>query len=84
MYKSVAEPIDAYVVYKRGAKHPILKAFHWRTRRFDVTSINLVYEERKGETLFLYYAVSSGQNQFQLRLNTTRCLWTLEAIYVEE
>lgn len=84
MYKLVAERIDAYVIYKHGAKYPILRAFRWKMRRFDITSINLVYPEREGETLFLYYAVSSGRNHFQLRLNTNRCLWTLEAIDVEE
>ena len=84
MYKLVEEPIDAYVLYKHGAKHPILKAFHWRMRRFEITSINLVYPEREGETLFLCYAVSSETNQFQLRLNTNRSLWILDAIYMEE
>jgi len=83
MYQPISEPIDAYVIYKRGAAHPILRSFRWGTRRFDITSTNLVYPEREGETLFLCYAVSSGKNQFQLRLNTNRSLWTLEAIDVE-
>ncbi len=83
MYQRVAEQIDAYVIYKRGAPHPILRAFRWGERRFDVTATNLVYPEREGETLFLCYSVSAGRDQFRLRLNTNRGLWTLEEIDVE-
>jgi hypothetical protein len=80
MYRPVEEPIEAVVIYKRGAPHPLLRAFRWRHRRFEVTSTNLVHPEREGETLFLCYAVSCGGDQFRLRLNTRRCLWTLDSI----
>lgn len=83
MFQPVNQPIDAYVIYKRGKRHPILRAFRWGTRRFDVTAINLVYPEREGETLFLCYAVSCGRDQFHIRLNTNRSLWVLDAIDVE-
>ena len=84
MYHPISEPIDAYVIYKRGATHPILRAFRWGKRRFDITSTNIVYPEKEGETLFLCYSVSSGRDQFRLRLNTSRSQWTLEEIDVEE
>jgi len=83
MVQPVDEPIDAYVIYQRGAPHPLLRAFRWRNRRFEVTATNLVYPERDGETRFLCYAVSSGANQFRIRLNTNRCQWTLDAIELE-
>ena len=83
MYQPVTEPIDTYVVYQRGAPHPLLHSFRWRNRRFEVTATNLVYSERDGETRFLCYAVSCGRNQFRIRLNTNRCLWTLDAIDLE-
>jgi hypothetical protein len=83
MYQSVEEPIDAYVLYKRGASHPILRSFRWGTRRFDVTATNLVHPEREGQTVFICYAVSCGGNNFRIRLNTNRCLWILDAIDVE-
>lgn len=80
MLQPIDEPIDAYVVYQRGAPHPILRAFRWKNRRFDVTATNLVHPEREGQTHFLCYAVSCGKNEFRLRLNTTRCVWVLDAI----
>lgn len=83
MYQSVEEQIDAYVLYKRGASHPILRSFRWGTRRFDVTATNLVHPEREGQTVFICYAVSCGGNHFRIRLNTNRCLWILDAIDVE-
>ncbi len=83
MYQPVQEPIDAYVIYNRGAPHPLLRAFRWGNRRFDVTATNLVYPERDGETHFFCYSVSCGANQFRIRLNANRCLWTLEAIDAE-
>lgn len=83
MFQPVQTPIDAYVIYKRGKPYPILRAFRWGTRRFDVTEINLVYPKREGESLFLCYAVSCGSDQFRLRLNTKRSQWTLDAIDVE-
>ena len=83
MLQPVHEPIDAYVIYRKEARHPILRAFHWGQRRYDVTAINLVYPEREGKTRYLCYAVSCGKDQFRLRLNTTRSRWTLDAIDVE-
>ncbi len=83
MYQLICEPVDAYVLYKRGTAHPIVRAFRWRNRRFDITSTDLVHPEREGQTLFLCYTVSSGKNQFRLRLNTNRCLWILDSIDVE-
>jgi len=83
MYQLIGEPVDAYVLYKHGAAHPIVRAFRWRNRRFDITSTDLVHPEKEGQNLFLCYTVSSGKNQFQLRLNTNRCLWILDSIDVE-
>ena len=80
MYQPVNERSDTYVVFKQGSAHPILRAFRWGNRRFDVTSVNLVHPEREGGTLFLCYSVSCGINSFRIRFNTTRCVWTLDAV----
>ncbi len=83
MYQTVDETVDADVVYKKGAPHPLLRAFYWRQRRFDITRINLVHPKRNGETTFLCYSVSCNGNDFRLRLDTKQCRWVLDAIYVE-
>ncbi len=80
MFQEIREPIDALVIYRRGAPHPLLRAFRWKQRRYDVTEINLVHPKRVGETVYLCYAVSCGSDHFEIRFNTDRNQWRLEAI----
>ena len=80
MFQEIREPIDTFVIYRRGAPHPLLRAFRWNSRRYDVTAINLVHPQRVGETVYLCYAVSCGSDHFDIRFNTARSQWLLEAI----
>ncbi len=80
MFQEIREPIDALVIYRRGAPHPLLRSFQWKQRRYDVTDTNLVHPKRVGETVFLYYAVSCGSDHFGIRFNTARNQWRLEAM----
>ena len=80
MFQEIREPIDALVIYRRGAPHPLLRAFRWKQRRYDVTDTNLVHRKRVGETVYLCYAVSCGNDLFDIRFNTTRNQWRLEAM----
>jgi len=80
MLQTLSEPIDALVIYRRGAPHPLLHAFRWKNRRYDVTAIHLVHEEHEGETQYLCYSLDCSGETFYVRLNTKRGLWTLEAI----
>ena len=80
MFQEIREPIDVLVIYRRGAPHPLLRAFRWNQRRYDVTTTNLVHPKRVGETVYLCYAVSCGSDHFDIRFNTTRNQWRLEAI----
>jgi len=79
MLTLVNEPIDALVIYRRGAPHPLLHAFRWNNRRYDVTSIHLVHREREGETVHLVYSVDCHGEMYVLRHDTQRGRWTLEA-----
>ncbi len=80
MFQEIREPIDVLVIYRRGAPHPLLRAFRWNQRRYDVTATNLVHPKRVGETVYLCYAVSCGSDHFDIRFNTTRNQWRLEAM----
>jgi len=81
--QTVREPIDAFVIYRRGAPHPQLHAFRWGTRRYDVTSVNLVHRERVGATVVVWYAVSCGSDHFSICHDPARSEWVLEAIDVD-
>ena len=80
MLYPVNEPIDALVVYRSGAPHPLLRAFRWKNRRYDVTSTHLIHREREGETAYLVYSVDCGGDTYVLRLDTRLGRWTLEAL----
>ena len=80
MLYSVNEPIDALVVYRRGAPHPLLRAFRWKNHRYDVTSTHLVHREREGETGYLMYSVDCSGDTYILRHDTGLGRWTLEAL----
>lgn len=80
MFQDIQEPIDALVIYRRGAPHPLLQAFRWKGRRYNVTEVNLVHPKRVGETVHLCYAVSCGHDQFDIRFDTSRNRWHLEGM----
>jgi len=84
MFQSVNESVDALVIYRRGAPHPLLHAFRWRDRRYNVSETFFVHRERDGETTHLCYSVGSGRDRFELRLNTSLGRWMLEAIDASE
>ena len=80
MFQEIREPIDALVIYRRGAPHPLLRAFRWKNRRYDVTSTHLVHREWEGETAYFVYSVDCSGDTYVLRLDTGRGRWTLEAL----
>jgi len=80
MIRSINESVDALVIYRRGAPHPLLHAFRWRERRYSISETFFVHRERNGETTDLCYSVGSGSDRFELRLDTGLGRWTLEAI----
>jgi hypothetical protein len=83
MLQSFSEPVDALVIYRRGAPHPLLQAFRWKNRRYDVSSVHLVHQEKQGETTYLCYSVDCGGDTFFLRLNTQRGVWQIDGIETE-
>jgi len=42
MYRPINEPIDVLAVFRESGGHPLVKAFRWRDRRYDVELIERV------------------------------------------
>jgi len=80
MIQPVNESVDTLVIYRRGAPHPLLRAFRWRDRRYDVSETFFVHRERDGASIHFCYSVGSGSDRFELRLDTEFGRWILEAI----
>jgi len=80
MLTPMNEPIDALVIYRRGAPHPHLRAFRWNDHRYDVTATHLIHHEREGAAVHLVYSVDCNGDTYVVRLDTGRGRWTLEAL----
>jgi hypothetical protein len=72
---SAEQPVDVSTVYRNGAAYPTPHVIWWQGKRHTVTSIDLVYPVREGETQFLCYFLTCGRTQFRVRLNTQRQRW---------
>lgn len=73
------ESIETSVTYYTDAPYPVLRSFQWKARRFVVSTIDLVYPERRGETQILCYFVRCGRKSFRLRLDTAQHRWSIRA-----
>jgi len=80
MQLTVNEPVDALVIYRRGAPHPHLRAFRWKHRRYDVTTTHLVHREREGEAIHRIYSVSCDKETYVLCFDADHAQWTLETL----
>jgi len=81
MHTSINRPVEALVSFHPDKGFPVLRAFLFDGRRYDVRATNHVYRERDGETIFLCYAVSCPQGDFGLRFNVQKCRWILESVF---
>lgn len=87
----ILEPINVWVFFKQnsprsrfgeaGLIQPYL--FFWNSRQIKVDKINLVHTSKNGSSLFYHFSISSGDNFYQLRLDTSKLKWFLEAVEEE-
>ena len=77
----ILEPINVWVFFKQNIIQPYL--FFWNTRQIKVDKINLVHTSKNGSSLFYHFSISSEGNLYQLRLDTGKMKWFLEAVEEE-
>lgn len=71
-------PVRVFVDF--NGKHIQPKAFFWGGRRYDVASVNLVYQRRRGKGHDWCFAVSDAANSYVLAYNPESLVWTLEEV----
>ena len=54
--------------------------FDWQRKKYSVTEITYRWQEQSGETKMLHFAVSDGQDLFELVYDTERQTWSLTGI----
>ncbi|OGE71964.1 hypothetical protein A2617_04785 [Candidatus Daviesbacteria bacterium RIFOXYD1_FULL_41_10] len=74
----ILEPINVWAFFKNGVISPYL--FFWNCRQIKVDKINLIHTTKIGTSLFYHFAISSGNNFYQLRLDTNKMKWFIEAV----
>ena len=65
---------------QNNLKRVIPKAFFWAGRRYDIQSVNLVYQRRRGDKFDWCFAVSDLANAFVLSFNPESLEWTLDEV----
>lgn len=77
------QPINANIrvgaIFESGrAIRPVW--FDWQRKKYSVTEITYRWQEISGETKMLHFAVSDGQDLFELTYNTDQQTWRLAGI----
>lgn len=74
----ILEPINVWVFFKNNLIQPYL--FFWRQRQIKVDQVNLIHTSKIGNNLFYHFSISSGNNFYQLRFDSTRLKWFVEKV----
>ena len=76
MYTNLHEPINACVQFEGKKITPL--NFKWGGKIYDSLRLNLVYQERCGQTTITYFCVNDGANYFKLKFNGATLEWWIE------
>ncbi|MFA4858344.1 MAG: hypothetical protein WC901_05280 [Candidatus Margulisiibacteriota bacterium] len=67
--------IKVAAIFDKGQILP--RWFVWEGRKYDVQSINYIWDDRNGEEKITYFAVSCGGNCYELAYHTGQMVWRL-------
>jgi hypothetical protein len=75
----VAERVKVAAIFAPGSKvKPVW--FEWRRQKHAITETSYFWKDFYGDATRLHFAVSDGQNLFELMFNTSDQNWTLEGV----
>jgi len=67
--------VKVAVIFKSGKITPVW--FEWNNNKHPVDKITYRWEERKGRSQILYFAVISNGELYQLQLDTENFVWSI-------
>ncbi|MDI6817007.1 MAG: hypothetical protein QME41_07440 [Actinomycetota bacterium] len=79
MAVDVHEPIEVSAVFVRGRLKPV--SFMWSRRHHKISEITGVYKYSAGTSACYGYTVRSGDDLYEISLNTGEMAWRLERIH---
>ncbi len=74
----IGEPVDVWVLFQKNKIKPAV--FFWKGRKIKVEKINLIHTSKNGGNIFYHFSISSGDNFYRLKFDTTKLNWFLEAV----
>ncbi len=78
IFKSVHEPIDVLVAFRKDEPKPM--TFKWGKSYYQVEGVHLVHAERRGREKVYIFSVSSGALVYRLSFSTESLAWKLEEV----
>ena len=78
MASQVDEKVNVGAVFKNGRVFP--RWFLHRDQKVSVETITYSWQERKGDSIYYHYAVSDGENLYDLSFHPGDLVWILEAV----
>jgi hypothetical protein len=58
----------------------IPKWFTWEGRKYNVSSVDYIWEDKQGKEKIIRFSVSDGTNSYELAYNLARLNWSLEKV----
>ena len=72
------EPIAVLALFKAGKIYP--QKFAWHNKEYAINRITYNWQERRGQEIFNYFSVTSGEDLYQISFNNTSFGWRLDKI----
>jgi len=76
MYTRIHEPIAVCVQFDRHKTAPL--NFKWGHNLYGNLQTNLIWRQRRGKAMLIYFGVNDGENYFKLMFNSETLEWWLE------
>ncbi|MBU1125821.1 MAG: hypothetical protein KKC84_07325 [Candidatus Omnitrophica bacterium] len=72
------EKIEVTAHFKAGIINP--QCFIWNKKEYSVSCVNYRWQERRGQEIITYFAVSCPEGLYQISFNNTGFSWRLDKI----
>lgn len=80
MQLKLSEPVDVIALFDRKGQHLKPIRIKWNNRPYAVSSVDYVYREKRGRTLYHIFCCLTDSVYFKISFNSERLIWSVEEI----
>ena len=80
-FTEIGEPVKVGAVFDKARIFP--KWFFYNGIKHNLQKVNYEWRDSRGSSRILCYAVTDGNNLYELSLNMKMLSWRLEKVYLE-